>query len=762
MKKSIICTLFLLTSLTPGYSCGYSFEGDTRYCFFHAYLNDYPGYSLFNYTTSVFYGSPDDVYSDTAFGYPNVSLWAKYCKGKIPNATIEEAVYALPSTAIKPGAANAMISYLYKIKDYDAVNYLFFAKRAEKYNSRYDDPWERNATATIPERQQWIDEALKRAGQVKSSELKRRYYFLAIRLAHYNDDGALVNRIFDAHVANTKTEDIVYHWSLYFRLLHEPDQTKRYYYGALVFAHAPDKRNRVIGDFDYGVFPDFDALFRLARNKTEIANIYELMTMRKVDRALDQLKLIHANNPNSAALPFLVQREINKVEDWILTPYYSHLSPALDGNHKEDENSEEYANERVVLQRSEEDRLYARQLLDFVRNTKIGTAKDTEMLAVAKAHLAFLTRNYNGCLEQIAVLMKKPSKNPDYLNQLQSIRALALVARQPNGNAIIPNDIKPFLMSDYAKQNRKILFSVGRELEYLGNTTDAALLYALSTDEVMWRSGKNEKLYYGRYYYDYMDYIDAMYSTGQLTALLEAIESNTAQDDFSQWKFTAIKTGYVRLKDLLGMKYIRTNQLDNALASFRKAEAAGATTHLDHNPFYEIPYTPKFITRRDSIELTKSGVTEKLIDYLKRSNDPKNKDRDYYSFLVATCYLNMNYQGNSYQMRRYGWSTNEEPDEMPDEPEYHGNLLAKQYYLQAMDQAKTKKFRMLCLRMATRCEKFKLSYDYNSMRYEKQSQVNYDSLLASNAYYKRLYKKYPKAEELSSCESFARYFEARR
>lgn len=743
-------------------ACGYSFEGEVRYCFFHAYLDDYPGYKLFNYTTSVFYDTPDNIYSDEAYGYPNVSLWAKYCKGKVPVASIDQAVYGLPSTAIKPGAANAMIHYLYKVKDNDAVNYLFFAKRAERFNSRYDDPWERNATAAIPERQQWIDEALKRAAAVKSSELKRRYYFLAIRLAHYNDDGALVNRIFDTHVAGTKAEDIVYHWSLYFRLLHEPDQTKRFYYGALVFAHAPDKRNRVIGDFDAGLFPDQNALLKLARNKTEVANIYELMTMRKLDRALEQLKHIHANNPNSAALPFLVQREINKVEDWILTPYYSHLSPALDGNHKEDENSEEYANERVVLQRSEEDRLYAKQLLDFVNNTKIGTAKDAEMLAVGKAHLAFLTRDYNGCLQQIAALMQKPSKTPDYLNQLQSIKALALVARQPVGEAVIPNGIKPFLMSDYAKQHRKILFSVGRELEYLGNTTDAALLYALSNDEVMWRSSKNEKLHYGRYYYYYIDYIDAMYTPGQLSALLDAMENNTAQDEFSLWKFSAIKSNHFRLKDMLGMKYIRLDQLDNALASFRKSESVGDTTYLEHNPFYEIPYTPKFIVRRDSIELTKSGVIQKLIDYLKKSNDPKNKDRDYYSFLVATCYLNMNYQGNAYSMRRYGWSTNEEPDEMPDEPEYHGNLLAKKYYLQAMDQAKTRKFRMLCLRMATRCEKFKLSYDYNSMRYQDQSQVNYDSLLASNAYYKRLYKKYPKADELSTCESFARYFKARR
>ena len=748
--------------MTPGYSCGYSFEGDTRYCFFHAYLNDYPGYNLFNYTTSVFYEAPETNYSDEAYGFPNVSLWAKYCKGKVPVASIDQAVYGLPYTAIKPGAANAMINYLYKVKDYDAVNYLFFAKRAEKYNSRYDDPWERNETATLPERQQWIDEALKRAASVKSAELKRRYYFLAIRLAHYNGDGALVNQIFDAHVSGTKTEDIVYHWSLYFKLLHEPDQTKRFYYGALVFAHAPDKRKRITGDFDYGVFPDLDALFKLARNKTEVANIYELMTMRKVDRALEQLKLIHANNPNSAVLPFLVQREINKVEDWILTPYYSHLSPALDGNHKEDENSDEYASERVVLQRSEEDRLYARQLLDFVNKTKIGTAKDVEMLAVGKAHLAFLTRDYKGCLQQIETLMQKTSKNPEYQNQLQSIKALAVVARQPSGNAIIPNEIKPFLMTDYAKQNRKILFSVGRELEYLGNTTDAALLYALSNDEVMWRSSKNEKLYYGRYYYDYTSYIDAMYSPEQLTVLLDAIENNTAQDTFSQWKFSAIANSYKGLKELLGMKYIRLDQLDNALASFRKAEAVGATGYMEHNPFYEIPYTPQFITRRDSIELTKSGITEKLIDYRNRAQDPKNKDKDYYSFLVATCYLNMNYQGNSYGMRRFGWSTNEEPDEMPDEPEYHGNLLARKYYLQAMDQAKTKKFKMLCLRMATRCEKFRLKYEYESMRYEKQSQVNYDSLLASNTYYKRLYKKYPKAEELSSCESFARYFEARR
>lgn len=116
-------------------------------------------------------------------------------------------------------------------------------------------------------------------------------------------------------------------------------------------------------------------------------------------------------------------------------------------------------------------------------------------------------------------------------------------------------------------------------------------------------------------------------------------------------------------------------------------------------------------------------------------------------FLAANCYFNMTQYGNSWMMRRYFWTSNAFKTKLEDDEEYFNCLLAKQFYLKAKEVTRSKKFAALCLRMAGRCESYR-------MENLSQNQVK------SNKYYLRLKKEYPADYEdlMSNCESFTRYF----
>ncbi len=172
--------------------------------------------------------------------------------------------------------------------------------------------------------------------------------------------------------------------------------------------------------------------------------------------------------------------------------------------------------------------------------------------------------------------------------------------------------------------------------------------------------------------------------------------------------------------DLLGTKYIRQNNLEKALKAFKKTDEkywndyyslwdikSYGGNSFDKNPFFGFKHTPDFIEDKESFYLTKTTFTQKLIEYLKKANNPKEKERDYYYFLVANGYKNMTVNGNSWMMRRFRVSLNDVEPFPEDEQEFQKELLAKKYYHLAYKYAKTKKFKALCLWLAEDYKKLK-------------------------------------------------------
>jgi len=764
MKNLLLFILILASNFS--WACGYYPYGeDTRISLFHPEIFGYTTYANFYFSTSSFASSGDITPKEN--DEANLKLWFAYCHRKVDIASIDIAVYQLKESDINEQSQNGMIAYLYRQKDIEALNYLRFAKNCEFFNSWQEDPWERESFQSTPKRTELINKAIVLAKKTKNNELKRRYNFLAIRLAWYNHQYDIVQSLFADEFERSNTKDVLYYWSLYFSSINETNSAKNNFQLAQVFSHAVDKRFVCHQNFN----PEYslDETLTYAKTNTEKANVYLFYGIEKPDRALPFLQHIYALNPSSDGLSFLLLREINKIEDFVFTPYYTLFSPAISNDNEDYESST-----LQILHRAEQDRQYAKELLQLVYAVDLKKVDNPFFWQCAKAYLQFITRDFNGCLTLVDQL-EKSTKDNAIINQLQIIKALAVTANQQKGVATIPKEIQTTLINNL--KNGQFVFAIAKELEYLGNTTDAALLYAKLDNSwnentpVFWKSLKNMLHTYSDYFMDYFNYVDAVYTPEQTQALIDAIQKNQNKTDaFSTFKYESIKNTIPRLIDLLGTKYVRQNKLKQALTVFAQLDndywtmnysAWGNEENIfDQNPFYRLRYTPEFIAQKERFRLNKYSITQQLIHYLNKAENKNEKDRDYYYFLVANAYYNMGFEGNIAAMRRLnGWSRSE-LSIIEDEQEFRQTNLAKQYYLLAKQYAQTDKFKALCLRMVLRCERNSLIYSFS----DEQQSGDYETSLLNSQYYKELNEKHHLCFDdlMSNCNRFENYFEARR
>lgn len=767
MRSWILFILILASNRFIG--CGfYPYGEDIRFSLLNPDVFGYQTFSCFNYSTHAF-SSPEEM--PTLIYYKaNTKLWFDYCQGAVEFNEVDEAIYRLPMDSIHRNASNKLVQYLFRRADQAGISYLLFAKRCESMNTFFEDPWERKKNVIGPKRKQFIDQAIAFSKEPSNKSFMRRYVFLAIRMAWYNGEYDVVNELFANVFEGNQQKDVLYYWALYFQSLQERNQAKANHNLAQVFAHAEDKKFACQQAFNVSV-PIQDVL-KYANTDEERSNVYVLYGIMKPNHALHILKEVYALNPKSAGFSFLLLREVNKVEDFVLTPYYTLFQPALRDNYWD-----ETLHVGVVetLKRSERDRLYAVELLEFISSVDNRKVENPLLLDGVKAYLYIIARDYTNALKLIRRLENKNIPS-EILRQLEIFKAVALVAIQKDGAAEVNDEIKSIILNN--QENLKFLFALGKELERKGNTTDAALLFScLNIGEdgysVFWKSNKLKRYAYNDYFFDYFEYVDAVYTPNQLRALLDRVTQYMhSPERYDRFIYAQTQKELEELKDLLGTKYIRLNELENALEVFSSMDTKywmrKYTTWSDNdnifrkNPFYHVKYTRDFIEQKDSLRLNKFTITKQLIEYLKRANSPSEQDRDYYYFLVANAYYNMTSQGNIPMMRRMGYWSRESASIIIDEPEFRQCHLAKSYYLRAMEFAKTEKFKALCLRMAARCERNRLlNAPYGG---EYLSNENYNKILYSNRYYKELETKYPAYFDdlTSNCTLFKEYFDARR
>lgn len=757
MKNYLLFSILLVSSSL--FACGYSpFGEDVRYCLFKPTYFNYGNYKMFYYNADIFGHENEATSSDGKTTYQANELdWYNYVNKKVPLETIRTFMNTATFSDVHEDSGNSFLEYLYANKMRDAIRYLTIAKKCETGNSVYidNDVWERGVQHSSKSAN-LLDEVVKLYNAERNQYFKKKYAFLAIRLGYYAGKEDVVKEIFENQFKNAD-KDYLYYWSSFFYTFSNKSADRMNDVAALL-ENAPEK---YYASFYY--FKDkFDLqeALKFARTKEDIANLYGYASVQKVNQNLDYLKEMYNNNPKSKLLSFLLLREINKIEDWVYTPYYTNYLPSVQSVGGYYIDSEEKNTTNTLRLRSESDRIYAQEVLNFIQSIAIENVENSVLWKASEIQLLFITRNYEGCILKINQFQKN-HQSAEVWQQIEKIKALCLTSNQPFGNAIIKPEVEKIIQKN--KKDQRFIFALGRELEFRGNITDGIALLSLcnsrdyySASDVEWRGRRLKNSNYMEVFYGYFDYLDYVYDANELQKVINNFPAKN-QTDFQKFLYQKLNEDANYLKDLLGTKYIREERLREALVTFRgipgqywqdnyNAWERGKYDDMysfDQNPFYKIKYTEPFIENKNPFLVNKLSVTENLVKYLELANNPAEKNADYYYFLVANCYYNMSDSGNSWMMRRYSSYTSYETDytneSYIDEREYRQNLKAQEYYRLAYENAKTDKFKALCLRMID----FADSNYPNKFSLVKNEFPNY-------------YK------DLSSCDNLNNYFMARR
>ena len=764
------------------FSCGAWYpEGESvRYSIFAGMPSFYPSFRLFEYENSSSYGDDRDLNCQSVED-ENLRLWHDYFHGKVDVSSLNEAIYYLSYSQIKEGKhPNKLVQLLRKPVYQDAKNYLLFAKNMSKYSTGTSlDPWEKEEVKLKRSINASISLACAKARKAKSVELKKRYAHLAIRVAYYANQLQKVKRIYQSFFAGQKTKSAIDYWAMHFRYNLDKVNDESIIHRAEVFRHSNDKKLATYLNFKVIPQKEVANAINTSKKAEEKANILALSMVQNLEPALENLKTLHQFDPQNPTFEFLVQREITKIEDWLLTPYYTEFSPAVvkynwEHDYGEWDGQSNYE-KALMLGRRKFDLSYARRLAEFIDQVKLVHGVNMKLFSFYVHWLAG---------EKISLSELKSLHTTSYTEQLK--HRIYTLANARDGKANLDDPLsQSCLKNEVKKDNSRFVFSVARELEFRGNKLDAAYLFASLNKwpkhEYDWSSGAYWQIKDGKnasnhgYYSDYFFYIDDAYSLSEIRLVYEDLLRPTAgKSSFDTWKKSYLLMQKDRLADLIGTKYIRLNQFDKALEYFEqvndtlwKSNEYPYKTFLDANPFYTNFYQEHQRSKADSIHFTKTTMVREFLRLRSCYDRSKGDLKAKYAFYMGNFCFNLTQYGNSWLMRRYAWSNYFIATNFPDQFEYYQCNLAKSYYMKAYKNAKKKEFKALCLRMAGRCEKYRINansqynpdseYGYKEIAYEG----NYDDwIFAQNRYYQKLKKEFPDQYDdlLSNCYSFKRYY----
>ncbi len=770
--KNLILVLAVL-SLTKLNACGpYYPEGESvRFSLFTDF--SFYGYPYQKFRFSQHYRNETKLIDpeQTYLFDENVNLWFQYLNEKVDKKSIYEGLYFSSKRNVnKKKSGNVFIRELNKTENSALLRYLKFAKKCENFNGlQFENSWEKEEINTDKNAKKATRKALELSQKSDNQFLKERYAYLAIRMAYYNGETRHVQSIFENHFEKSTVKTAIYYWALHFKTLASKKSPRNNVDVANVFINSIEKRDACEQAFDKKI--PLEKMLYASTNNVEKANVYSYFTAIKTDFALDYLKKIYELNPDSEILPFLVEREINKIEDWVLTPYYSNFNNSISNANYYSGYWMEETLFKVQNERVQKDRAYVEKLASWMKQTKFQSSgwKLLENYALFIAG----KQNLSTSINSIQTNTENETRFKEMLFSLDHIYS----SENPN----LRNErVQKTIQNETKRYHNKFVFALARELEFKKNTTDAAYLFSKLNNsldysyyedepiqnEVYWRPNGVQSSWFLNYYYNYFLYLNDAYSPDEMNDLISDIKKPDNQNsDFEQWKKETLSKEIDRLYDLLGTKFIREDKLNAALNAFEmvndtlwKSENYPFKTYLNSNPFYTNFYLEHSKSPMDTVVFTKESITRKLINLKSDFQTSTGNKKAYAAFHIANCYFNMTQYGNSWMMRRYAWSQNFLESPLVYNFEFFECRLAKKYYLEAYNSATSKQYKALSLRMAGRCEKYKLLFDN---RNNEDDEIGNNKPLV-NSYYIKLRNQFPEHydELMSNCESFTPYYKS--
>jgi hypothetical protein len=300
--------------------------------FFHPDIQGKKDFGAFYFTDYHFTYSNEEPASEAAI---NSGEWAKYLGGNVKTADVEKIMYRLDSAGKEnayhffeqdPPLADSLASskFLWSLKNADhaaARKYYQFAIQAELLGQSNYNYWEPAPLDTAGLKSTAV-EALQAANEENDSFLKLRYFYQAQKLNHYAGNYTEAKNIYEQHIAKTPSSSHIKGWALALKAGEDRrlgDTIQAAYLFSKVFAGYPERRVQAYRNYHYINAP-FEEVLKLATTPEEKANLYAIKGFANPEIQTEYLEQVYNNAPASPLVGVLLVREINKLEQYYLTP----------------------------------------------------------------------------------------------------------------------------------------------------------------------------------------------------------------------------------------------------------------------------------------------------------------------------------------------------------------------------------------------------------------------------------------------------------
>lgn len=297
--RTLIATLILKLSL---FSCAdYWDPNSIQYMFldkkdnlFLQFSEDLNDPSIYNQITYL--------YSEES-KKQNIDEWKKELKDKYSYEEIEDFIY------------NKNLRRLNEIEAKEYINFVY--EQDNCVNNSFGETKPTRCTNFIPK-------ALKKLEDAKTDFYKQRYFFLALRMAHYHKKNPLeIYNKYSYLIENSNS--IVKDWidALYAgALIKSGEKAKGVYLFSKLFDEAINSHLALYNFFHIRNQNDFDLVLNLAQNSDEKAKIYVLRALDSSSNTIEEMKNIYNLDKNSKWLNFLLYRELLKSQTYFNTYDY--------------------------------------------------------------------------------------------------------------------------------------------------------------------------------------------------------------------------------------------------------------------------------------------------------------------------------------------------------------------------------------------------------------------------------------------------------
>ncbi len=788
--SSIVIILITTTKISE--SCGFDYmPEDYRVAFFSPLVLGDAAFQPFYYTSEVINSTNSDFESDKL---RNLKLWQKELGTSVELEDIDKILYAAEADEVLNAynddelelvfGGNTFLKALLKNENKAILEYLMIAKENEFINFATDDPWglstneyeyeeeseESAATLGMSKRRNEISQKIdKKLKNVSSDFLKQRYAYLQIINYRYGNELTKGLQIFEKYF-KLDDSDVITAWAIFHAAHCEKNKAKSNYYLSLSFDKCDSKKARCYLGFDK---QEVAATIKLAKNNYEKATIYAITGMNNPARKMDLIQKVYETDPNNYNLQGLILREINKIEDWLLTSKVTGLPKSIseegdnffgydDYDYVKDvwtkikDNEAQMHRNEVTWQSNffniknyDKDLAYAQAFRTFLEKILQTPTKNQDFLKLAVSHLYFLDNNPKAALD-INESVKGTSEQIMAQQQINKILLLPLV--EDITTASTKNKLYQSFewLQGHLEQVNNPLRTISQLNLYIskmyyrkGDLVTAAFLHQKSSF-----TGKHE--WDGSSYYNSIALFDRYGTIADVENAIKLLDKKepTAFEKYILKKYTTAELnyeskdneGYVygswrakegqeqealrkkALIDLQGTIAFRQDDLETALGYFKKLPTDYWEVNYEFkNYLTQSPFTKKFVWDENSKEIKTNKVTivQNLIALKKKAADGDVEA----SFELGNAYYNFTYHGNAWMMFSYGnFSTEISEDSnvgygvfsfYPNSKKYfdvyYGGERAKVFYEKALNNTTDKEMKAKAALMLSYCDAIKKS-----------------------------------------------------